>query len=115
MSAGRHRDVYDPAQRSYRVQYAKQCILRGMESGSRRYDTCFEMGDGREVSLALLKASLKSPRFREAMMDSRIAPSIPYLLGIFPEFRETFASLGAVEAGLASGASVRAARRVCAS
>jgi hypothetical protein len=111
----RQHSVYDPAQRSYRVQYAKQCILRGMESSSRHYDTCFEMGDGTEVALALLKAALKSPRFREALMDSRVAPSIPYLLGIFPEFRETFASLGAVEASLASESSVRAARRVYAS
>jgi hypothetical protein len=94
MKNARCHDLYDPEQIAYRIQYARQCILRGMESGSRHYDTCFEMGDGDEVVRALLRAGLKSERFRKAMLESRIAPSLTYALTKFPEFRDAYAALG---------------------
>jgi hypothetical protein len=38
---------------SYRKQYALQCFLKGIDSRSR--DNCFEMGDGDEVMVYLMK------------------------------------------------------------
>lgn len=86
-------DVYDPKQRAYRIQYAQQCIMRGMESTTRTFDTCFEMGDGHEVALALLRRGLKNEKLREAMYRSRIVGIDQWLNVAHPEFRDQYAAI----------------------
>lgn len=60
------RDVYDINQRAYRVEFACRVILAG-RSTSRKFDTCFEMGDGNEVAAAIYRRALKNPTLMEAL------------------------------------------------
>jgi hypothetical protein len=86
-------DLYDPAQFAYRVKYARQCIIRGMEDGTRHFDTCFEMNDGDDVARALLKSGLRNERFREAMYRSRLITLDHWLTQLHPEFADAYAAL----------------------
>lgn len=52
------RDVYDPAQQSYRVQFAIAVMKRGGQT-TRTFDTCFEMGDENEVAARIYARALK--------------------------------------------------------
>lgn len=61
------RNVYDPQQRAYRVDFACRHILRRGGHESRRFDTCFEMGDGDEVAARVYKRALKNPRLMAAL------------------------------------------------
>lgn len=60
------RDVYDPKQQSYRVDFACSVILSGREI-TRKFDTCFEMGDGDEVCARIYRRALKNPRLMAAL------------------------------------------------
>jgi hypothetical protein len=44
-----------------RINYAARCIVSG-HTGSRAFDTCFEMGDGDEVVSALVRRAKKNQR-----------------------------------------------------
>lgn len=46
-----------------RVNYAVSCIIRGTDS--RRRDTCFGMGDGDQVAVAVYRRLLKRPELAE--------------------------------------------------
>lgn len=61
------RDVYDPEQFWYRVEFLAHCIVNG--SHSRSADTCGEMGDGQQVCEALRRRVEKNP-------DSQLAANI---------------------------------------
>ena len=58
-------DVYNPEAYQARVNYAVQCIMRGIQS--RRFDTCFEMSDGDAVVTAIVRRARKNPKLREAL------------------------------------------------
>lgn len=60
------RDVYDPEQRAYRVEFACRHILRGSRI-TRHFDTCFEMGDSDEVAARVYRRALKNPRLMAAL------------------------------------------------
>lgn len=66
MANRKSQDVYDPAQRSYRVRFAIATILREGET-SRRFDTCFEMGDADQVAARVYKRALGNPRLMELL------------------------------------------------
>lgn len=87
------KNLYDPKQRAYRIQYAQQCIMRGMQSSTRHFDTCFEMGDANEIATALLRRGLKNARLREAMYNSPIVGLDHWLNSLHPEFRDAYAAL----------------------
>lgn len=58
-------NVYDPEAFAARVNYAAQCLVRGIRS--RRADTCFEMNDGRAVITALVRRSMSNPTLKAAI------------------------------------------------
>ena len=60
------RDVYDPRQIGYRVDFAAGVILRGGEC-TRKFDTCFEMGDGEEVARRLYRRARHNPSLAAAL------------------------------------------------
>lgn len=60
------KDVYDPKQQDYRVEFAVQVILRGA-SMTRRFNTCFDMGDAKEVCARVYQRALKNARLMEAL------------------------------------------------
>lgn len=60
------RDVYDPKQQTYRVDFAAAHILRG-GGCTRKFDTCFEMHDGRDVARRLYRRALLSPALAKAL------------------------------------------------
>lgn len=60
------RDVYDPKQQDYRVEFAVRVILSGTNT-TRRFDTCFEMNDGKQVAARIYRRALKNPRLMAAL------------------------------------------------
>lgn len=60
------RDVYDPKQQDYRVEFAVRVILSGKDA-TRRFDTCFEMGDHVMVCARIYERALKNPRLMAAL------------------------------------------------
>jgi hypothetical protein len=58
------KDVYDPAQQSYRVAFACAVMLAGRNT-TRTFDSCFEMGDGNDVAARIYRRALKNPRLME--------------------------------------------------
>lgn len=60
------RDVYDPKQQGYRVEFAIHVMLSGGNT-TRRFDACFEMGDGREVAGRIYGRALKNPKLMAAL------------------------------------------------
>ena len=58
--------VYDKDAFSRRVNYAAQCFKRGT-SGTRHFDTCFEMDDGDAVVTALVRRADKDPALHAAI------------------------------------------------
>lgn len=58
-------DVYNPEAFGARVDYAAQCLVRGIRS--RRFGTCFEMYDGDAVAVALIRRARNNPRLKEAI------------------------------------------------
>jgi hypothetical protein len=60
--------VYDEDAFQLRVNYAAQCFVRGI-SGTRHFDTCFEMCDGDLVVTALVRRAMKNPRLYDAIAD----------------------------------------------
>ncbi len=59
--------VFDPAARAYRVRYAIARILRNRLRNEGTFRNCFEMEDGDEVVLAILRCGLKDPKLRRAL------------------------------------------------
>ena len=51
----------------YRVNYAAQCIRRGITS--RRRDACYENNDGDLVVVALMRRARKNPEFMKAIVN----------------------------------------------
>lgn len=60
------KNVYDPAQQSYRVDFACRVILSGAET-TRLFNTCLEMGDDVAVAARIYKRALKNPRLMAAL------------------------------------------------
>ena len=60
-------DVYDPANQKARVDYTVKCLVSGTGIGSRKFDTCGEMGDGSEVMHQVLLRSRRNPRLLHAI------------------------------------------------
>ena len=60
-------DVYDPDNRKARVDYTVKCLSSGTGIGSRKFDTCGEMGDGAEVFHEVLMRSKKNARLLSAI------------------------------------------------
>ena len=54
------RNVYDPVQIGYRVDFAAAAIIRG-GGCTRKFDTCFEMGGGEEVARRLYRRARRNP------------------------------------------------------
>ncbi len=69
------RNVYDKEQQSYRVNFACQTMLNFEKRGgcrfdlnpSRKFDTCFEMGDADIVAAKVYRRALKNPRLMKAL------------------------------------------------
>ena len=59
------KNVYDPDQFAYRVEFAAAVIRRKGEH-TRRFDTCFEMNDGDAVAAALWRRAAADPAGRLA-------------------------------------------------
>jgi len=60
------RNVYDPKQQAYRVEFAINVILRGANT-TRRFDACFEMDDSDGVAARVYRRALKNPRLMAAL------------------------------------------------
>lgn len=60
--------VTDPEAFAQRVKYAAACIIAG-RSGTRRYDSCFEAGDGDTVAVAVYRRSLNNPKLAARIWD----------------------------------------------
>lgn len=58
--------VYDRNNFAGRVNYAAQCFIRGT-SGTRHFDTCFEMHDGDLVVTALVHRAQKNKKLYDAI------------------------------------------------
>jgi hypothetical protein len=58
--------VYDKDAFSDRVNYAAKCFLRGT-SGTRHFDTCFEMNDGDAVVTALVRRAERNAKLHAAI------------------------------------------------
>jgi hypothetical protein len=58
-------DVYDPANRKARVNYAVRCIINNTHT--RKSDACGEMGDGSEVFHEVLLRARKNARLLAAI------------------------------------------------
>jgi hypothetical protein len=90
----RHYNLYEPAQRDYRIKYAAQCIKRGLVQGqSRHFETCFEMDDGDDVAIALLQRGLRDAAFREALYESPLVGLYVWINSLHPEFASPYAAL----------------------
>ncbi len=60
--------VYDPENFIGRVNYAAQCFVR-KSTGTRHFDTCFEMADGDAVVAALIRRAEKNPKLKAAIVS----------------------------------------------
>lgn len=70
--------VYNPDNFLGRVNYAQACLLN-KRTGTRPFDTCFEMGDGKAVVTSLVRRSNKNELPKKAITDNLGANSIfPY-------------------------------------
>ena len=73
------KSVYDESQQSYRVSFACQALLNyakrrrrsfGVDfNPSRKFESCFEMGDGEQVIAKIYARALKNERLMEALSD----------------------------------------------
>lgn len=69
------RNVYDEKQQNYRVQFACQTMLNYANSKyataspnpSRKFDTCFEMGDAEAVAAKVYRRALKNPKLTNVL------------------------------------------------
>ena len=57
--------VHDPNSYQARINYAAQCIMRGVRS--RTFDSCFEMNDGDAVVTALVRRANKNQKLYDAI------------------------------------------------
>lgn len=60
--------VYDAENFIGRVNYAAQCFVR-KTTGTRHFDTCFEMADGDAVVAALVRRAEKNPKLKAAIVS----------------------------------------------
>jgi hypothetical protein len=67
--------VFDPASHAYRVRYA--------------FANCFEMQDGEEVILDILRRGLKSRKLRAALQGSHLINFTEWLIR-HPEYSEAY-------------------------
>ena len=58
--------VYDRDNYAGRVNYAAQCLMRGI-IGTRQHDSCFEMHDGDLVVTALVRRAQKNKKLYDAI------------------------------------------------
>lgn len=59
--------VTNPENFQARVNYATHCILKGGNK-TRKFDTCFEMGDGEAVVTVLVRKANKKEAFNKALV-----------------------------------------------
>ena len=72
--------LYDPAECKYRIRYAVRTILRDRLTNECAFNICFEMGDGEDVILAILRRGPKNPQLRLALEQSRLVDLTHWLI-----------------------------------
>jgi len=81
--------VLDPSAHAYRVRYAIANILRDRAPHEGAFTNCFEMEDGEEVILDILRRGLKNPKLRSALQASHLV-NLTYWLVRHPEYSEAY-------------------------
>jgi hypothetical protein len=77
--------IYDLAEYDYRLRYAIRTIVRDRIANEGAFKSCFEMGDGEEIILAILRRGLKNPKLRGSLESSHFVNLNQWLLR-YPEF-----------------------------
>jgi hypothetical protein len=81
--------LYDSTAHTYRVRYAIATIVRDRLANEGAFKNCFEMEDGEEVILAILRRGLKNPKLRAALETSHLV-NLPHWLVLHPEYSEAY-------------------------
>jgi hypothetical protein len=79
------RRIYESGQYQYRLRYAIANILRDRIVNEGAFKTCFELEDGQEIILAILRRGLKNSRLRRALEGSHIISLVDWLAR-YPQF-----------------------------
>jgi hypothetical protein len=81
--------VFDPTAHAYRVRYAIANILRDRAPHEGAFTNCFEMEDGEEVILDILRRGLKNRKLRAALQGSHLINLTDWLIR-HPKYSEAY-------------------------
>jgi hypothetical protein len=77
--------IYEPGQYEYRLRYVIASILRDRIANEGAFKTCFEMEDGQEIIVAILRRGLRDEKLRRALEGSHIVSLVDWLV-CYPQF-----------------------------
>jgi hypothetical protein len=81
--------VFDSTAHAYRVRYAIANILRDRAPNEGAFKNCFEMEDGDEVILDILRRGLRNAKLRAALEASHLVNLTDWLIR-HPEYSEAY-------------------------